>query len=321
MCRSPSCDEKGLKKGPWTPEEDPKLINYMRNQVHGHGSWKALPRNAGLNRCGKSCRLRWTNYLRPDIKRGKFSDEEQEVIINLHSVHGSKWSRIAAQLPGRTDNEIKNLWNIHLRKKLLLMGIDPITHKPVSDLNLLLNLSKLVSTPNFNNLMNPWDNALRLQTDATQLAKIQLFQNILQIINTIPLSNIEQTSFLGSQNYAQIDGLLNGTRTVYTTEQSQSPFKPSNLGFTPQVFNDYSVITNSLALSTGGLRQEVLDFNDNIPLPALVLETPESSIVNRMESTEPAYFSAHSPTSNFFEEWEKLMDDEASSSSWRDIIH
>ncbi|KAJ6682631.1 MYB FAMILY TRANSCRIPTION FACTOR [Salix koriyanagi] len=69
MGRSPCCDESGLKKGPWTPEEDQKLVKYI--QKHGHGSWRALPKLAGLNRCGKSCRLRWTNYLRPDIKRGK----------------------------------------------------------------------------------------------------------------------------------------------------------------------------------------------------------------------------------------------------------
>ncbi|CAA6669647.1 unnamed protein product [Spirodela intermedia] len=126
MGRSPCCEEEGLKKGPWTPEEDKKLVEYIQN--HGHGSWRALPKSAGLNRCGKSCRLRWTNYLRPDIRRGKFSDEEERLIINLHSALGNKWSAIAARLPGRTDNEIKNYWNTHLKKKLLHMGIDPLTH-------------------------------------------------------------------------------------------------------------------------------------------------------------------------------------------------
>ncbi|EXC38429.1 Transcription factor [Morus notabilis] len=121
MGRSPCCDEKsGLKKGPWTPEEDKKLIDYIA--TNGHGCWRSLPKLAGLNRCGKSCRLRWTNYLRPDIKRGKFSEEEERIIINLHSVLGNKWSKIATHLPGRTDNEIKNFWNTYLRKKLLQMG-------------------------------------------------------------------------------------------------------------------------------------------------------------------------------------------------------
>jgi myb proto-oncogene protein len=89
MGRSPCCDEIGVKKGPWTQEEDEKLIDYVNK--HGHGNWGTLSKRAGLNRCGKSCRLRWTNYLRPDIKRGKFTDEEERIIINLHSVLGNKY--------------------------------------------------------------------------------------------------------------------------------------------------------------------------------------------------------------------------------------
>ncbi|KAL6859062.1 hypothetical protein ACP4OV_018064 [Aristida adscensionis] len=131
MGRSPCCDESGLKKGPWTPEEDEKLLKYI--QKNGHGSWRTLPRLAGLNRCGKSCRLRWTNYLRPDIKRGKFSQEEEQTILHLHSVLGNKWSAIATHLPGRTDNEIKNFWNTHLKKRLIQMGFDPMTHRPRTD--------------------------------------------------------------------------------------------------------------------------------------------------------------------------------------------
>ncbi|KAF6153943.1 hypothetical protein GIB67_023720 [Kingdonia uniflora] len=145
MGRAPCCDKNGLKKGPWTPEEDLKLIDYIKK--HGHGSWRTLPKNAGLDRCGKSCRLRWTNYLRPDIKRGRFSFEEEETIIQLHSVLGNKWSAIAARLSGRTDNEIKNYWNTHIRKRLLRMGIDPITHSPRID---LLDLSSLLNSSLYN---------------------------------------------------------------------------------------------------------------------------------------------------------------------------
>ncbi|KAA8527770.1 hypothetical protein F0562_035361 [Nyssa sinensis] len=116
MVRAPCCEKMGLKKGPWTPEEDQILISYI--QQHGHGNWRALPKQAGLLRCGKSCRLRWTNYLRPDIKRGNFSKEEEETIIKLHEMLGNRWSAMAARLPGRTDNEIKNVWHTHLKKKL-----------------------------------------------------------------------------------------------------------------------------------------------------------------------------------------------------------
>uniref|UniRef100_A0A7N0RG20 Uncharacterized protein n=1 Tax=Kalanchoe fedtschenkoi TaxID=63787 RepID=A0A7N0RG20_KALFE len=146
MGRAPCCDKNGLKKGPWTPEEDQKLVDYI--QQNGYGNWRTLPKNAGLQRCGKSCRLRWTNYLRPDIKRGRFSFEEEETIIQLHSILGNKWSAIAARLPGRTDNEIKNYWNTHIRKRLLRMGIDPVTHSPRLD---LLDLSSILTSNLYNN--------------------------------------------------------------------------------------------------------------------------------------------------------------------------
>lgn len=131
MVKSQCFEKVGLKKGPWTPEEDQKLLAYI--EEHGHGSWRALPAKAGLRRCGKSCRLRWTNYLRPDIKRGKFNLQEEQSIIRLHALLGNRWSAIATHLPKRTDNEIKNYWNTHLKKRLDKMGIDPVTHKPKAD--------------------------------------------------------------------------------------------------------------------------------------------------------------------------------------------
>ncbi|XP_075485906.1 myb-related protein 330-like [Primulina tabacum] len=129
MGRSPCCEKAHTNKGAWTKEEDQRLINYIR--AHGEGCWRSLPKAAGLLRCGKSCRLRWINYLRPDLKRGNFSDEEDEIIIKLHSLLGNKWSLIAGRLPGRTDNEIKNYWNTHIKRKLIGSGIDPRTHRPL----------------------------------------------------------------------------------------------------------------------------------------------------------------------------------------------
>ncbi|KAL2564049.1 hypothetical protein GLYMA_19G022100v4 [Glycine max] len=115
MGRPPCCD-KGVKKGPWTPEEDIILVSYI--QEHGPGNWKAVPANTGLSRCSKSCRLRWTNYLRPGIKRGNFTDQEEKMIIHLQALLGNRWAAIAAYLPQRTDNDIKNYWNTYLKKKL-----------------------------------------------------------------------------------------------------------------------------------------------------------------------------------------------------------
>ncbi|XXG54002.1 hypothetical protein AAC387_Pa03g1990 [Persea americana] len=116
MGRAPCCENVGLKKGRWTAEEDEILTRYI--QENGEGSWRSLPKKAGLLRCGKSCRLRWINYLREDIKRGNISAEEDDVIIKLLSSFGNRWSLIAGYLPGRTDNEIKNYWNSHLSRRI-----------------------------------------------------------------------------------------------------------------------------------------------------------------------------------------------------------
>ncbi|CAI9093800.1 OLC1v1029379C1 [Oldenlandia corymbosa var. corymbosa] len=129
MGRQPCCDKLGVKKGPWTADEDKKLINFIL--TNGQCCWRAVPKLAGLRRCGKSCRLRWTNYLRPDLKRGLLTEAEEQLVIDLHARLGNRWSKIASRLPGRTDNEIKNHWNTHIKKKLIKMGIDPVTHEPL----------------------------------------------------------------------------------------------------------------------------------------------------------------------------------------------
>ncbi|KAL9266197.1 Transcription factor GAMYB-like protein [Drosera capensis] len=109
-----SSGELHLKKGPWLPEEDAILADYVN--TYGEGNWNAVQKRAGLARCGKSCRLRWANHLRPDLKKGPFTPEEESRIIELHAHMGNKWARMALELPGRTDNEIKNFWNTRMKR-------------------------------------------------------------------------------------------------------------------------------------------------------------------------------------------------------------
>lgn len=87
-------EDVALKKGPWTTAEDVILMDYVTK--NGEGNWNAVQRNTGLNRCGKSCRLRWANHLRPNLKKGAFSPEEEKLIVDLHAQFGNKWARMAA---------------------------------------------------------------------------------------------------------------------------------------------------------------------------------------------------------------------------------
>ncbi|XP_022968839.1 transcription factor MYB61-like isoform X2 [Cucurbita maxima] len=171
MGRHSCCYKQKLRKGLWSPDEDEKLLNYITK--HGHGCWSSVPKLAGLQRCGKSCRLRWINYLRPDLKRGPFSQQEEDLIIELHAVLGNRWSQIAAQLPGRTDNEIKNLWNSCIKKKLRQKGIDPNTHKPVcvsADVDNESENNKVPATPTSHRSNdNSSDEATNKSTETTPL--------------------------------------------------------------------------------------------------------------------------------------------------------
>jgi myb proto-oncogene protein len=118
MGRSPCCDKTKVKRGPWSQEEDAVLRSFVE-RFGNAGNWIALPQKAGLKRCGKSCRLRWLNYLRPELRHGGFTDEEDNLILSLYGDIGSKWSVIASRLPGRTDNDVKNYWNTKLQKRYL----------------------------------------------------------------------------------------------------------------------------------------------------------------------------------------------------------
>eukprot|EP01018_Ginkgo_biloba_P005039 Gb_13117 [translate_table: standard] len=237
MGRAPCCDENGLKKGPWTPEEDQKLIEYI--QKNGHGSWRALPKHAGLLRCGKSCRLRWTNYLRPDIKRGKFSFEEEQTILQLHAILGNKWSAIAAHLPGRTDNEIKNFWNTHLKKRLLQMGIDPMTHRPRTDLFATAHMFG----SSLNNLAS-WENAARLEAEA------RLARHYLKL--AAYRSNIISAEAMMNEN-GSFNADLNLLRSAY-----RSQFDDANPITVPQIWTQQQHPAGSMVFNPQVLDQELL---------------------------------------------------------------
>ncbi|KAL8546675.1 hypothetical protein ACS0TY_006413 [Phlomoides rotata] len=109
----------------WTSEEDYKLTYFVNKD--GPHLWDSISHKLeriGIKRSGNSCRLRWVNYLSPDIRRGNFTDEEILTILTLHRQLGNRWSRIAKELPGRTDNDIKNFWNTRVVKEAKQLNCD-----------------------------------------------------------------------------------------------------------------------------------------------------------------------------------------------------
>ncbi|XP_022853152.1 transcription factor MYB102-like [Olea europaea var. sylvestris] len=338
------CDEwSGLKKGPWTPEEDQKLVDCI--QKYGHGNWKEVSKLAGLNRCGKSCRLRWTNYLRPDIKRGTFSEEEEQTILELHALLGNKWSAIASRLPGRTDNEIKNFWNTHMKKKLLQKGIDPATHMPRTD-NLLINSlanippDQLLAAANsicINNAL-----ACQYSTTAREFAKILYLDNILQFLNadtgtgTSTSTSIDQLH----QQYPtplildpQLEALLHSNSTPYPHAPA-STFPNLNVSqtiFRPEV-EETSIKSTQVHINGTnheyGTSASSFHTRDNYsipePIPASSFEQP--FIVNTDDQTNKSNIISpkdqflNSSTSTTFDALGDLMDDEASKYYWKQII-
>ncbi|PSS30426.1 Transcription factor like [Actinidia chinensis var. chinensis] len=145
MGRPPCCDKSNKREeGAFDSNrrcKDTCICSQTRN-------WQ-LDFGTPESRIRKSCRLRWTNYLRPDLKHGNFTPEEEQLILDYHKAIGSRWSLIAKQLLGRTDNDVKNHWNTKLKKKLSKMGIDPATHKPFSQI--LSDYGKISSLPTTRN--------------------------------------------------------------------------------------------------------------------------------------------------------------------------
>ncbi|KAK6772786.1 hypothetical protein RDI58_028024 [Solanum bulbocastanum] len=204
-----------LRRGPWSVEEDFVLMNYISH--HGEGRWNSLSRCAGLKRTGKSCRLRWLNYLRPDVRHGNITLEEQLLILQLHSRWGNRWSKIAKHLPGRTDNEIKNYWRTRVQKHAKQLKCD-VNSKQFQDTLRYLWIPRLVERIEASKISNNNSSSETqqpvLRTDVTELVPIQLTNNTNNFSTSVAPENssVEASSensigtqFSPNQDYYQVN--------------------------------------------------------------------------------------------------------------------
>ncbi|PIN23743.1 Transcription factor, Myb superfamily [Handroanthus impetiginosus] len=272
-----------LRKGLWSPEEDEKLMNYML--TNGQGCWSDIARNAGLQRCGKSCRLRWINYLRPDLKRGAFSPQEEELIIHLHSILGNRWSQIAARLPGRTDNEIKNFWNSTIKKRLKNNNTTSTSSPNNSDSSELKTTTAGVNMGGTIFLQEYDVSAICMDSSSSSCSSMQAPNMGLGTHVANPFNPP-----IDHQNIFDVNGVLSSS-SVFTIQQQQQQQQQEQVGVIENIggFGDYGVMEPYVMglendLSVPGLEVMRGVENSNYGVSDYVLENKNNQYCNNSTS-------------------------------------
>ncbi|KAI3444132.1 hypothetical protein Pfo_000797 [Paulownia fortunei] len=291
MGRAPCCDKANVKKGPWSPEEDAKLKAYIDKYGTG-GNWIALPQKIGLKRCGKSCRLRWLNYLRPNIKHGGFTEEEDNIICSLYISIGSRWSIIAAQLPGRTDNDIKNYWNTRLKKKLL-------GRRKQSNMNRLSipgqepkDVSEEDNTYNLENLSSSALERLQLHMQLQSLQNPFSFYNnpaLWPKLNPLQQKMIQTLHSLNENQNTLMRQIPSSPQPApVSLEQDYSPLSNLKTEEVENSINGFSSSESSFALNTDQsnlLEPEIMEQNARIQLTSGFTQAELDDLLNNKSST------------------------------------
>ncbi|KAM3319029.1 transcription factor MYB35 [Capsicum chacoense] len=266
MGRPPCCNDKvHNRKCNWI-EDDSNTSTYVSTK-HGIGNWATMSKKSGYGRCGRIQKQRWSNRLKPDLKQDSFTPQEEELIIKLHATIGSRWSIIAQQLAGRTDNDVKNLWNTKLKKKLSAMGIDPVTHKPFSQI--LTDYGNIGGFPKartrFVSLNRELKGAFMSRPEQLQHS-LQSFQNFHSLCVKLPKTEASEECFFSNNrdssnvNQPPVDLLSELQAIKYVTEASNYNSPKAIFSHHPNQMTDCS---SSSPLSSSSSSSASHSLNEN----------------------------------------------------------
>ncbi|XP_028775896.1 transcription factor DUO1-like [Neltuma alba] len=220
-------DQGPIRKGPWKAEEDEVLLSHVNK--YGPRDWSSIRSKGLLQRTGKSCRLRWVNKLRPNLKSGcKFSLEEERVVIELQAQFGNRWAKIASYLPGRTDNDVKNFWSSRRKRIARILHSSPPSSKSYKNKN---------EVPSFHNV-SPLE-ARKFSSSSVEESSSKAHQprsssfttENSEVIKMVPLQDL-----MNSTNPSSSD-TVNSIKEEFATsfESYMSTDISSGIGF-PQIF-------------------------------------------------------------------------------------
>lgn len=213
-----------LVKGPWTQEEDEKIVELVAK--YGPTKWSVIAKSLP-GRIGKQCRERWHNHLNPEIKKDAWTLEEELALMNAHRVHGNKWAEIAKVLPGRTDNSIKNHWNSSLKKKLdfyLATGKLPPVPKSglqnggIREANKLISSSKLPSSSNKES-----DSSAQASSGTTDVGKLEESKH--QMDSSTPVRLIASPSSILLNESADSESAINKLHPIDMDRRNSGLFQ------------------------------------------------------------------------------------------------
>ncbi|KAI5072491.1 hypothetical protein GOP47_0012597 [Adiantum capillus-veneris] len=224
-----------MRKGLWSPEEDEKLKRCISKYVNG--SWNDIAKKAGLQRCGRSCRQRWLNHLRPGLRKEKFSKDEVKQVMELQARLGNRWSEIAGHLRGRTDNEVKNLWNTVIKRRLVTLQPTPTRLQEEGESSTHTTSSQSASSSTWSLHVSPSATDVEICSTFPPMGTFnvddQPYPSHLTTINNPNVPNVDQSLNLDTSNHPNLGQFVEPVQSPQREDFKEVSFLPHFVPHSP----------------------------------------------------------------------------------------